>query len=186
VKVPILYTNVLLRDWKAWKKLGLAAVSAPGGYHAISILDFPVSLGGYEFSHGPDEPIVVHMERFATKPDAGPTPSEQYRAGRHELLATPFETMEREIRSQLAGTLAGGGFDPARDIAAITVNRWPHGYAYWPNPLTDPVYAAGQAPCEIGRQRFGRIAIANSDAASRALIDAAIDQAHRAVGELTS
>ncbi len=186
VKVPILYTNVLLRDWKAWKKLGLAAVSAPGGYHAISILDFPVSLGGYEFSHGPDEPIVVHMERFATQPDAGPTPSEQYRAGRHELLATPFEAMEREIRSQLAGTLAGGGFDPARDIAAITVNRWPHGYAYWPNPLVDPVYPEGQAPCEIGRQRFGRIAIANSDAASRALIDAAIDQAHRAVGELTS
>jgi hypothetical protein len=26
--------------------------------------------------------------------------------------------------------LAGGGFDPAEDIAAITVNRWGHGYAY--------------------------------------------------------
>jgi len=186
VKVPILYTNVLLRDWKAWKKLGLAAVAAPGSYHAISILDFPVNLGGYGFSHGPDEPIVVHMERFATKPNAGRTPREQYRAGRYELLATPFETMEREIRSQLAGTLGGGGFDPARDIAAITVNRWAHGYAYWPNPLTDPDYAEGQAPHEVGRQRFGRIAIANSDAGARATIDSAIDQAHRAVGELTS
>jgi len=186
VKVPILYTNVLLRDWKAWKKLGLAAVSAPGSYHAISILDFPVSLGGYEFSHGPDEPIVVHMERFATKADAGSTAREQYRAGRHELLSTSFETMEREIRSQLAGTLAGGGFDPARDIAAITVNRWAHGYSYWTNPLTDPDYEEGQYPHEVGRQRFGRIAIANSDAASRAILHAAIDQAHRAVGELTS
>ena len=186
VKVPILYTNVLLRDWKAWKKLGLAAVSAPGSYHAISILDFPVSLGGYEFSRGPDEPIVVHMERFATKPDAGPTPREQYRAGRHELLSTSFETIEREIRSQLAGTLDGGGFDPSRDIAAITVNRWAHGYAYWANPFTDPHYEEGQSPHEIGRQRFGRIAIANSDAAGRAVIDAAIDQAYRAVGELTS
>jgi len=186
VKVPILYTSVLLRDWKAWKKLGLAGVSSPGSYHFIAFLDFPVSLGGYEYSHGSDEPIVVHMERFATKQDAGPTPREQYRAGRYELLETSFETMEREIRTQLAGMLDSGGFDPARDIAAITVNRWAHGYAYWPNPLTDPVYAEGQAPCEIGRQRFGRIAIANSDAASRALIDAAIDQAYRAVGELTS
>jgi spermidine dehydrogenase len=185
VKVPILYTNVLLRDWKAWKKLGLAAVTAPGSYHALSILDFPMSFGGYEFSHSPDEPIVVHMERFASKRDAGLAPREQHRVGRHELLRTSFETMEREIRSQLAGTLAGGGFDPARDISAITVNRWAHGYASWPNQFADPHYADGQYPHEIGRQRFGRIAIANSDAASSAIIDAAIDQAHRAVGELT-
>jgi spermidine dehydrogenase len=185
VKVPILYTNVLLRDWQAWKKLGLAAVSAPGSYHAVVMLDFPVSFGGYEFSHGPDEPIVVHMERFATKTDAGPTPREQHRAGRHELMSTSFETIEREIRSQLAGTLGGGGFDPSRDIAAITVNRWAHGYSSRPNPFTDPHYEDGQYPHEIGRQRFGRIAIANSDAAGSASIRAAIDQAHRAVGELT-
>ena len=184
VKVPILYTNVLLRDWKAWKKLGLGAVSAPGSYHAISILDFPVSLGDYKFSPSPDEPIVVHMERFSSKRDAGLAPREQHRAGRRELLSTSFETMEREIRSQLAGTLAGGGFDPARDIAAITVNRWAHGYSSWPNQFTDPHYEDGQYPHHIGRQRFGRIAIANSDAASSAIIHAAIDQAHRAVGEL--
>jgi spermidine dehydrogenase len=185
VKVPILYTNVLLRDWKAWKKLGLAAVTAPGSYHALSILDFPMSFGGYEFSHGPDEPIVVHMERFASKRVEGLAPREQHRVGRHELLRTSFETMEREIRSQLAGTLGGGGFDPARDIAAITVNRWAHGYASWPNQFADPHYEDGQYPHQIGRQRFGRIAIANSDAAGDAIIDAAIDQAHRAVGELT-
>ncbi|MCH8084124.1 MAG: hypothetical protein IH885_07795, partial [Myxococcales bacterium] len=80
---------------------------------------------------------------------------------------------------------AGGGFDPARDIAAITVNRWAHGYASWPNQFTDPHYEDGQYPHHIGRKRFGRIAIANSDAASSAIIHAAIDQAHRAVGELT-
>jgi spermidine dehydrogenase len=34
--------------------------------------------------------------------------------------------------------LAPAGFDPARDIVAITVNRWPHGYAYEYNPLWDP------------------------------------------------
>jgi len=41
-----------------------------------------------------------------------------------------------------------------------------------------------KAPHEIGRQRFGRIAIASSDAGASAYVDAAIEQAHRAVAEL--
>ncbi len=41
-----------------------------------------------------------------------------------------FETFERKIRNQLSRILSAGGFDPARDIEAITLNRWPHGYAY--------------------------------------------------------
>ena len=80
--------------------------------------------------------------------------------------------------------LAKGGFDPARDIEGIAVNRWPHGYAFTPSPLFDPEYGPGEAPHEIGRRRFGRIAIANSDAGGRAYLDEAIDQAWRAVGEL--
>ena len=86
--------------------------------------------------------------------------------------------------ARMAGMLAGGGFDPGRDILAITVNRWPHGYAYDRDPLHDPEWREGEAPHEIGRRRFGRIAIANSDAGARAFVDCAIDQAHRAVQEL--
>jgi len=127
---------------------------------------------------------VVHMERFATKTDAGPTPAEQYRAGRLELFATTFETMEREIRNQLAGTLSGGGFDPARDIAGITVNRWAHGYARFYNPIFDAMKAEDELPHVIGRARFGRIAVANSDAGAMPTIDSAIDQAHRAIEDL--
>ena len=111
---------------------------------------------------------------------------EQQRAGRYDLLRTSFETFERNIRDQLARILSAGGFDPARDIDAITVNRWPHGYAYEYNPLWDPDWPEGQRPCEIARQRFGRIAIANSDAAAAAYTDQAIDQAFRAVQELLS
>ena len=47
---------------------------------------------------------------------------------------------------------------------AITVNRWPHGYAYFYVMLDDPDWPEGQAPHEIGRAQFGRISIANSDA----------------------
>ena len=66
------------------------------------------------------------------------------------------------------------------------MNRWPHGYAYEYNALFDPDWAPGRAPHEVGRARFGRIAIANSDAGAAAYTDSAIDQAHRAVRELLS
>src|SRR5262249_21673093 len=101
-----------------------------------------------------------------------------------ELLATPFATFERNIRDQLGRTLAGGGFDPARDIEAITVNRWPHGYAPEYNPLFDPDGPPEQRPNVIGRARFGRIGIANSDSGGAAYTDSAILQADRAVNEL--
>ena len=106
--------------------------------------------------------------------------------GRIELYSTEFKTMERNIREQLARTLGAGDFDPARDISAITVNRWPHGYAYEYNSLWDPFWLeGGETPCEVARKPFGRIAIANADAGAYAYTDCAIDQAWRAVGEIT-
>jgi spermidine dehydrogenase len=118
---------------------------------------------------------------------AGLPPRDQHRLGRIELYSTTFETMERNIREQLSRVLGPGGFDPARDIAAITVNRWPHGYAYEYNSLFDPfVLEGGETPCEIARKPFGRVAIANSDAGAHAFTNGAIDEAWRAVGELKS
>jgi spermidine dehydrogenase len=187
VKTPILYTNVALRNWQAWKKLGIGAAVSPGSYHIDAMLDFPVSLGGYQFAKGPDDPIAVHMERFPHQSNTGLTPRDQRRLGRYELLSTPFETIERNIRSQLAGMLSAGGFDPARDIEAITVNRWAHGYSYMDNPLFDPVYEDAddeRYPHMRARKRFGRITIANSDSAARPMLEAAIEQGHRAVTEL--
>ena len=183
IKVPIVYTNVLLRNWSAFARLGTNHVHAPGSFHTSMNLDLPVSLGAYRASRAPEEPIVVHMMRTPCRP--GLPARQQHRAGRVELLSTTFDQFERQIRDQLARTLGGGGFDPARDIRAITVNRWPHGYAYQYNSLWDPFWLDGGAqPCEIARRRFGRISIANSDAAAYSYVDAAIDQAHRAVTEV--
>ena len=186
IKAPIIYTSVLLKNWRAWEKLGVGIIASPGAYYAVSMLDFPVSMGGYTFSPNPDEPIIVHMERFDKGDDPSATPREQRLAGRHELFATSFETIERETRKQLAGALTGGGFDPAEDIAGITVNRWGHGYAYSNNPVFDSGYEENEYPHIVGRQRFGRITIANSDAGASASIHAAIDQAHRAIAEIVS
>jgi spermidine dehydrogenase len=183
-KVPLLYTNVALRDWTAWQKLAVSSVYAPGSYHTYFTLDIPVSIGGYECPRKPEEPIIVHMMKSPCKP--GLPARDQHRLGRYELFTTPFEIIERNIREQLARTLDGGGFDPASDITAITVNRWPHGYAYEYNSLWDKFWLeGGETPCEVARKPFGRLAIANADAGAYAYTDCAIDQAWRAVGELT-
>ena len=182
VKAPLVYTHVAIKNWTGFQKLGVHQIEAPGSFHTYVALDFPVSLGEYQFPSKPDEPMVLFMLRTPCKP--GLPQREQHRAGRAELLRTPFATFERNIRDQLGRMLPG--FDPARDIEGITVNRWAHGYAYGYNPLFDPDWAEGEQPWVVGRQPFGRIAIANSDAGASAYTDCAIDQAYRAVLELTA
>jgi spermidine dehydrogenase len=182
VKSPLVYTTVALRNWQAFKKLGVSDVYAPGSYHSGFGLNSKVDIGDYRSPSSPDDPILIHMLRVPARP--GLTEHEQNKVGRAELLATTFATFERNIRDQLARTLGEGGFDPARDIEAITVNRWPHGYAAEFNPLFEPVLPMEEQPQVIARAQFGRIAIANSDAGAAAYTDSAIDQAHRAVGEL--
>ena len=182
-KVPLLYTNVALRNWTAFQKLNTSSVYCPGLYHTAFNLDLPVSMGRYECSRSPDQPIVIHMMKTPCRP--GLPARDQHRLGRIELFVTEFSTMERKIREDLARVLGAGGFDPARDIAAITVNRWPHGYAYEYNSLFDKFWLeGGELPCEVARQPFGRITIANADAGAYAYTDGAIDQAWRAVQEL--
>jgi spermidine dehydrogenase len=182
VKTPLVYTSVALRNRQAFDNLKLHRVYAPGSYHTYLHLNPHVNIGGYRSPTSAQDPILVHMVRTPCK--AGLTEHDQNRLGRAELLSTTFETFERNIRDQLARTLKAGGFDPARDITAITVNRWPHGYAPEYNPLFDADIPEAQRPHVIGRAQFGRITIANSDSGGGAYTDSAIDQGHRAVMEL--
>jgi spermidine dehydrogenase len=182
VKSPLVYTHVAIRNWNVFQQLGIRHIIAPGSYHTYTTLDFPVSLGEYQFPSKPEEPMVLFMLRTPCSP--GLPQRDQNRAGRAELMQTPFATFERNIRDQLARMLGPAGFDPARDIEGITVNRWAHGYAFSPNPLFDPHWRKGEEPWVIGRQPFGRITIANSDAGASAYTNAAIDQAYRAVEEV--
>ncbi len=181
-KVPFLYTHVALRNWRAFASLRTRHIVAPGAYHSYTALAFPVNGEGYRCSQSPDDPVVLFMMRAMCAP--GLPRKDQHRAGRAELLGTSYDTIEHNVRDQLARMLRGTEFDGDRDIAAITVNRWAHGYTYEYDTLTDPNWPKGNAPHEIGRQPFGPIAIANADASGTAYSDAAIDMAHRAVGEL--
>jgi spermidine dehydrogenase len=181
VKEPLIYTHVAIRNWSAFHRLGVRQIVSPGSYHTFTMLDFPVSLGAYQFPSQPEEPMVLFMLRTPCKP--GLPRRDQYRMGRYELISTPFSDFERNIREQLNRMLAPAGFDSARDIAAITVNRWAHGYAYEYDSLFDPHWAPQERPCVIGRKQFGPISIANSDAGASAYTNVAIDQAYRAVQE---
>jgi spermidine dehydrogenase len=182
VKAPLVYTHVAIRNWTVFSKLGIHQIVSPGSYHTLTALDFPVSVGEYQFPSKPEEPAVLFMLRTPCKP--GLPVRDQNRAGRVELLQTPFAKFESNIKDQLGRMLGSAGFDPANDIAGITVNRWAHGYAYTPFGLDTPDWKPGDEPWVRGRKTFGRIAIANSDAGASAYTDVAIDQAYRAVGEL--
>ncbi len=182
VKTPLVYTSVAVRNTRAFAKLGVNRIYSPGCYHTLTRLNAIVDIGEYRSPRSPDEPNLVWMVKTPCKP--GLSEHDQNRAGRAELLATPFEVFERNIRAQLGRMLGAAGFDPAQDITAITVNRWPHGYAPEHNSLWEAELPDSERPQVIGRAPFGRMAIANSDSGGGAYTDVAIDQAYRAVNEL--
>ncbi len=183
VKVPLTYTKVTIPNWRAFADLGIRYVFYTNDFYKQVELDYPVSIGDYRFGADPDQPMTLHMCHVPYFDDIqGP---EQWRAGRRQLLETPFSTFEHHVRDQLDQALSGAGFDADRDITAITVNRWAHGYSYNADLLWEPDYESdADKPWVVGRQRLGRISIANSDAGAASNTDSAISQAYRAVREV--
>lgn len=182
VKQPLVYTKVLINNWKAFDELKTSFVYYTGGFYKQVELSYPVSLGDYKRSQTPDEPMVVHMCHVPLFTDI--TGPDQWKAGRRQILTTTFEDFERHAKEQLTQALGSVGFDADRDIEAITVNRWPHGYSYSNSLLWGEHFAEEDKPWVIGRQPFGNIHIANSDSSVTSSTKAAIKQAHRAVSEI--
>jgi spermidine dehydrogenase len=183
VKTPICYTNVLVRNWQAFTNLKVSSISAPMGFHHQVSLDFPVSLGGIRHPRDPSEPMLLHLVHVPGAPNQGLDARAQFRIGQGKLYAMTFADFEERIRDDLGRMLGPGGFSATRDIAAITVNRWPHGYSYVANSLYDPDDYE-ETVLKLARRRFGPVAIANTDAGGDAWVHYAIDQADRAVKEL--
>ncbi len=190
-KAPLTYVNVVVRNWRFWKKAGIRMFLAPGCILSKAQIDYPVSMGGYECTTGPDSPAVIHMIHAATAP--GEAIDEQARQGRHQMYAMSLRDYEHETRKVLSGAFDRYGFDFDRDVSQFTVNRWPHGYAYEYNELyDDPSCVAyhgiargpDKGPHVEGRQKIGNISIANSDSSAFAYLQGAINAAHRAVQEL--
>jgi spermidine dehydrogenase len=186
-KIPLVYINVALRNWRAFEKAGFHRLYSPSSFCDLAALDFPVSIGDYRFSASPDEPIVLHLQHVPIAPGLGLNEKDQHRAGRQSLYALTFDDFETAIIEQLTGALSPFGFDAESDIAGITVNRWPHGYAYEYNELFDgPQLSPENGPHLDARRKIGRISIANSDASAFAYVNGAFDAAARAVREQLS
>lgn len=185
VKIPLVYISVAVRNWKAFENLGYQSfyIPQPKLMHSFG-MDFPVTMGGYAFAQKSDEPTIIHGTYVPTAPDQGLSEREQHVRGRQDLYRLTFDDFERDIVGTMSGALEGGGFDAGRDIAAITVNRWPHGYAYEYNELFDPPeWSRAHGPHLAGAAQLGRISIANSDASAYAYVNGAFDAADRAVNE---
>jgi spermidine dehydrogenase len=186
-KIPLVYINVALRNWRAFEKAGFHRLYSPSSFCDLAALDFPVSIGEYRFSASPDEPIILHLHHVPIAPGLGLNEKDQHRAGRQSLYALTFDDFETAIVEQLTGAMSPSGFDAENDIAGITVNRWPHGYAYEYNELFDrPDWSPENGPHLAARQRIGRISIANSDSSAFAYVNGAFDAAARAVREQLS
>jgi spermidine dehydrogenase len=184
VKRPLVLTNVLLRDSRAADALGISGAYCPGRLHGTCWLIKGISSAQYTHEWSDDGSVVMQFWGTVAPPSEGLDIRQQHRASQRKLLSMQFEDFEREVRTVLNGMLGPGGFDAARDILAITVNRWPHGYAYDYLDLWDPDWPSGQAPHQIARKKFGNITFANADAGADAYTHVAIDQAWRAVSEL--
>ena len=184
VKRPLLLTNVLLRSSAAHDQLGISGAYCPGRLHGATWLIKGVQGGSYRHEWSDQGPVVMQFWGSVDPGVRGVDARTQHRLSRARLLAMTFEELEREVRVVSQGMLGSAGFSAADDILAITVNRWPHGYAYDYLDLWDPEWPPGEAPHEIARRRFGSIVFANSDAGANAYTHVAIDEAWRAVNDL--
>ena len=184
VRQPLLAVNVLVKSGRPLLDSGSQLLLCPTSYFKMVSTAPPVSIGDYVHDEDPDAPMVIYFLTTPTAENNGSqTARDLFRSARHQLYTTTFEDYEKEIRDQMNDMFGATGFDADRDIEAITVNRWSHGYAYMYKTLFDPEWAKGETPHELGSKPLGRISIANSDAEAVACLGGAIDAASRAVIE---
>ena len=191
VKVPLVWVQVAMKNWHMFANKGISRAISPNSFFNNIYIDFPVSIGDYQYPQSFDEPVVFLMNHVPTRPYEGLTNREQHRKGRYDILKLSFQDYEDKIIDHLSA-MFGSDFKE-EDLAGITVNRWAHGYSYEYNSLFDNAFFDGrmpesmnneQYPHVMGRKPIGNISIANSDAGGSAYVDAAIVQADRAVNEL--
>ena len=186
VKLPLVYSKVIVANWQPFIAAGVHEIYCPTLPYSRIKLDYPVDLGGYRFPRDPKEPACLHMVYtpipFGQEMEDG---RELARMGRGILLGMSFEDHETMIRDQLSAILGPYGFDAGKDIEAITVNRWSHGYSWSFNSLYDDEKTAEET-IALARQPFGNVAIANSDSDWAPYVPGAVSQASRAVQELTA
>ncbi len=184
VKIPYIFANVMVKNWQAIKKAGIGAAYCPTSYYHLLQTEYPVNMGGYSVADDPSGPMPITLIRVPVPDEKGMEPRDQFREGRSEIISLEFADFEAEVNAQLDGMFGPYGFDSKRDIAAITLNRWSHGYSYTYFNLFDKGMTLEEGPHLKAREQFGLITIANSDSGANSWLDVGVMQGLRAVNEL--
>jgi spermidine dehydrogenase len=179
---PICTVNVALRNWKFMEKLGITAARWFNDFGWFFSLRRQMIIDGKEpMPLDPAKPTVVTMYNSFCLP--GLPVAQQTVAARMALFNMGFKDIEAAVRSQFAKMFSSAGFDPARDIAGITANRWGHAYVVSP-----PHFAFGKdgkpAPRDVVRAGFGRIRFAHSELEGAQMWETAVAEAERAVKQM--
>ncbi len=179
---PCMVANVAVRNWRFLYKMGISGCQWFEGLGSYMQVRKLALCGADSPTIGPDSPVVLAIKVLYSYP--GKTAEQQGHMGRAELISTPFREYERQIRQQFTEMFARSGFDAARDIAGIILNRWGHAYA---SPA--PGFYFGKdgkpAPGDVLRAApFGRIAFANTDLSGTPDHKSSILEGHRAVEQL--
>jgi len=178
LKLPLVYVQVALRRRPAFKRAGVAVAYCPGSFFQFVQLDFPVRMAAVAPPENTDQPVVLLMIRMPCPPLGEGEVPDLLRQGRAELLGADYASYENQVRQQLQAMYGAHGFDAKRDIAAITVNRWAHGYTW-----EDAQYQ-GEPAHTLAARPLGRIVMAGTDSTGRAYTDAGIDAAWQALRQL--
>ena len=178
---PVLVANVALTNWRFLERLGVSAAIWPEGFGFTCNIRRPMIVDGKSQPLHPDKPIVLTFYTPIFKP--GLERKEQGAVGRAELLSTSFTDYERQIREQMTIMFSAGGFDPGKDIAGIILNRWGHAYV---NPDLGFMFGAdgNNAPPDVIREPYGRIAIGHSELRGHQYWSGAAGEGRRAVEAL--
>jgi spermidine dehydrogenase len=179
---PICTVNVALRNWKFLEKLGISAVRWFDDFGWFFSLRRQMIIDGREpMPLDPAKPVVITMYNSFCLP--GLPVAQQTVAARMALFGMYFKDIELAVRSQFTKMFASAGFDAARDIAAITANRWGHAYVVSP-----PYFAFGRdgqkAPRDVVRAGYGRLRFAHSELAGAQMWETAVAEGERAVKQL--
>ncbi|MEW6427642.1 MAG: NAD(P)-binding protein [Thermodesulfobacteriota bacterium] len=156
----VLVINVALTNWRFLHRLGITGCRWFDGFGFTCNIRQPMLVGDFRPPLHPDKPIVLTF--YVPLHYPGLPVADQGARGRNELLATSFAAYEEKIRAQMARLFGSAGFDPARDIAGIILNRWLHAYQ---NPQPGFYFTRGgrPAPRAVAGSRHGRIVFGHAE-----------------------
>ena len=177
IYAPVVWANVALGNAVAFDKADPPFMTILSGRRASLFVAYDkMNEAGWSPDRDPSRPVVVGLSIPYFYP--GEPARAQAVKGRYELLTAPFNTFETAIREDLTAILGPYGFNDSRDIAAISVSRWGHGYL-----LPDPGLLSGPERRRAA-EPLGRIAYAHTDLDAFCHVTGAAGHGYRAAEDV--